>query len=346
MCFHCLYSNKPVMENNLIQQRLLSLVQDMTPDKYSLVFELSELLSVSTDSIYRRMRGETLLDVIELQKICLHYNISFDSICGTEQTGLVSFLYQPVIELSDFKKWMGTIAANLKTLLNKKDSYIIYAAIDIPVFHNFRFPLVSFFKTLYWLKSIANHSDYQNVKFSREHVNAEFVTAGKAMHELYSSIPSTEIWTDLITYSLLRQIDYYWDSGEFATREDALALCDEVEKEFEYLQNAAENGSKIPDKKKIPGDQVNFQLYDCDIEIANNCILVVNGEQKTVYQSTQTFNIITTSNTLFANETHRWLNTLIKKSTLISEVGGKQRSIFFREAFEHIARLKQKISDH
>ncbi len=332
------------MENNLIQHRLFAMVQDLTPDKYSLVFELSELLGVSTDSVYRRLRGETLLDINEIQKICLHYNISFDSICGTQQTGLVSFLYKPVIELVDYKKWMETIVSNLKTMVARKDAFIVYAAIDIPVFYNFRFPLVSNFKSMYWLKSIINHPDYQNIKFSCGHIAEEFIAAGKVMHDLYCAIPSTEIWTDLITYSLLRQIDYYWDSGEFETKEDALALCDEVEREFEYLQSAAENSSKIPNSKKIPGETANFQLYDCDIEIANNCIMTVCGDQKTVYLSTQTFNVISTSNTLFANETQRWLNSLIKKSTLISEVGGKQRSVFFREAFEKIKALKQKIS--
>lgn len=334
------------MENATIQQLLLGLVQDQTPDKYSLVFELSELLGVSTDSIYRRLRGETALDINEIQKICLHYNISFDSICGTRETGLVSFLYQPVKELSDFKNWIATITTNLKALQHKRDAHIIYAAIDIPVFHNFRFPLVSYFKTLYWLKSITNHPDYQNIKYSRDSINPEFVAAGNAMNELYSSVPTTEIWTDLITYSLVRQIEYYWDSGEFATKDDALALCDEVEKEFIYLQNAADSGSKILERKKIPGEAVNFQLYDCDIEIATNCILAINGEHKTAYISTHTFNIIITSNELFTGETHRWLNTLIKKSTLISEVGGKQRCIFFREAFDNITQLRHKITNH
>jgi len=334
------------MENNTIQQRLLSLVQDMTPDKYSLVFELSELLGVSTDSIYRRMRGETLLDINEIQKVCLHYNISFDSICGSEQTGLVSFIYQPIIEVSDFKRWMNTITAHLKTLQNKKDVHVIYAAIDVPVFHNFRFPLVSFFKTLYWLKSIVNHPDYQDIRFSKDSINPEFVAAGKIMAELYNAIPSTEIWTDLLTYGVLRQIDYYWDSGEFASKEDALALCDEVEKEFEYMQNAAASSSKNPERKKLPGDPVNFQVYDCDVEIATNCILVINGDHKTVYSSSQTFNILVTSNTIFADETYRWLNTLIRKSTLISEVSGKQRGLFFRESFNKIGQLKHKISNY
>jgi hypothetical protein len=315
------------MDLNTIQQRLLGLVQDQIPDKYSLVFELSELLGVSTDSVYRRIRGETLLDINEIQKICLHYNLSFDSVCGTEQTGLVSFQYQPIKEISDFENWLNMIVSNLKTLQHKKDAHIIYAAIDIPVFHNFRFPLVSYFKTLYWLKSITNHPDYKDTKFSRESINSEYVATGKAMHDLYNSIPSTEVWTDLITYSLLRQIDYYWDSGEFATRDDALALCDEVEKEFEYLQNIAANGSKIPDKHKLPGEPDNFQLYDCDIEIATNCIFVINGDQKTVYLSTQTFNLIITSNKVFTDETHRWLNTLIKKINADQRSGWKTKKL-------------------
>lgn len=333
------------MEDSSIQQRLLGLVQDQTPDKYSLVYELSELLGLSTDSVYRRLRSETLLNITEIQKICLHYNISYDSICGCEDSGLVSFQYKPVKDLADFNDWFTALASDLKSLQNKENAHVIYAAIDIPIFHNFRFPLVSYFKSLYWLKSITNHPDYQNVKFSLNDITNEFILKGKTLHELYAAIPSTEIWTDLITYSLLRQIDYYWDSGEFASIDDAMALCNEVEMEFEYLLSAAISSSKSPDKQKVPGEKVNYQLYDCDIEIATNCVLVISGNMKTIYLSTQTFNIIKTSNTIFTEETHRWLNSLLRKSTLISDVGEKQRSLFFKEAFENIRQLKQKIGN-
>jgi hypothetical protein len=331
------------MEKMAIQQRLLGLVQDQIPDKYSLVFELSELLGISNDSIYRRLRGTTLLSINEIQKICLHYNISFDSVCGSDQTGLVSFRYQPIHEISDFINWMKIITEALKAVQKKKNVYVMYAAIDIPIFHNFRFPLVSFFKTLYWLKSITRHPDYQRYKYSINDINPEFIVSGKAMHELYCSIPSIEIWTDLITYSLLRQIEFYWDSGEFASKEDALALCNEVEQEFNYLLLAAQFSSKMPDKPRLPGEPVNFQVYDCDIEIATNCIMSVDGNQKAVYVSTQTFNFISTSNSIYTEESFRWMNSLIKKSTLISEVGEKQRSLFFRDAFEKINLLRQKI---
>jgi len=333
------------MQNITIQQRLLGLVQDQIPDKYSFVYELSELLGISTDSVYRRLRCETLLNITEIQKICLHFNISFDSVYGCEDSGLVSFQYHPIKELADFNNWYLTLTNDLKALQNKEDTYIIYAAIDIPIFHNFKFPQVSYFKTLYWLKSISNHPDFQNVKFSLNNINNDFILKGKEMHALYAAVPSVEIWTDLITYSLLRQIDYYWDSGEFASKNDAMALCNEVGKEFEYLHAAAGTSSKITEKQKIPGEKINFQLYDCDIEIATNCVLVISGNMKTVYQSTQTFNIIKTSNIVFVEETHRWLNSLLKKSTLISDVGEKLRSLFFNDAYDKIRQLKNKISN-
>ncbi len=77
------------------------------------------------------------------------------------------------------------------------------------------------------------------MKFSNKIQKTEFVELGKEISELYCKIPSTEIWTDLILNALLKQIDYYWESGEFSSREDALELLEEVEKEFDYMQVAA-----------------------------------------------------------------------------------------------------------
>jgi hypothetical protein len=78
------------------------------------------------------------------------------------------------------------------------------------------------FKTLYWLKSIANHSDYQNVKFS-----------GNTLM-LNSLLPERLCdYTAPYRRRNMDRPDYAacWDKliitgfGEFATREDALALC-------------------------------------------------------------------------------------------------------------------------
>lgn len=329
-----------------IQQKLLGLIHDQVPDKFSYVDELSELLRISSDSVYRRLRGETLLSINEIRDLCLHYNISFDSVCGMENTGLVSFRYDPVKGAENFMEYLTSMRDVLKDLEHKGKAHITYAAIDIPILHNFRFPLVSFFKSFYWLKSISNFPGFRDLKFSRKILRPELVEIGKEINDLYCKIPSTEIWTDLILNALLKQIDYYWDSGEFNSREDALDLLDEVEKEFDYMQAAAEACTKNP-YAKVPSErQGNFQVYLCDIEISNNCILIQDGLNKSAYLSTHTFNKMVTSNVIFTEETQHWMDSLLSKSTLISCIGEKQRSMFFRSAQDKITQLRKKIGSN
>jgi hypothetical protein len=93
-------------------------------------------------------------------------------------------------------------------------------------------------------------------------------------------------------------------------------------------------------KSDKPG---NFEVYLCDIEISNNCILKQDGPHKSAYLSTHTFNKMVTSNLVFTEETQHWMDSLLAKSTLISSVGEKQRSMFFRNAQDKITQLRQKI---
>ena len=44
---------------------------------------ISEVLSISPDAAYRRFRGETLLTIYELEKLCQTFNISLDRLFQT-----------------------------------------------------------------------------------------------------------------------------------------------------------------------------------------------------------------------------------------------------------------------
>ena len=78
--------------NLSIQSALLARIEAMRPKNISIVNELAEVLDVSTDSVYRRMRGETHLSIIETAILCNHYKISFDSL-AFDQLQMVSFTY-------------------------------------------------------------------------------------------------------------------------------------------------------------------------------------------------------------------------------------------------------------
>ena len=69
------------MENRTdIQTLLFQKIIDQMPSHLSLADELAELLEISADSAYRRIRGEKPISVFEVQKLCNAYRFSFDDL--------------------------------------------------------------------------------------------------------------------------------------------------------------------------------------------------------------------------------------------------------------------------
>jgi hypothetical protein len=77
--------------------------------------------------------------------------------------------------------------------------------------------------------------------------------------------------------------------------------------------------------------------------VGNNSIVANIGNTKVSYVSYNTFNMMTTTNTLFVNEAEEWLKNLIKKSILISGVGEKQRNQFFKKLTIKLENMQSKI---
>lgn len=330
------------METSSLQDILFDKIKELLPANTSLVNELADIFDLSIDSAYRRIRGETALNIYEVATLCSHYKISFDSL-HDYHSGSVTFKYNFLKnnELG-FKGYLQNVYDDLKKIHDTKNSHIVFAAEDIPIFHHFKFPELSAFKMFYWMKSVMNVERYENEVFSPDIIDKEIKELAEKIYNLYSKTPSTEIWTELTIHSLLKQIEFYWESGYFATEEDALLLCGQVKMELENIQKQASLSSKITDDT-IANYENNYMLYISDIELGNNSILVRLGEAKMVYLIHYTFNSLITGNNTFSEETETWLNTIIKKSTLISGVSEKQRFQFFKKANTIVNKLIEKI---
>jgi len=311
----------------------------MIPSNHSLVDEIADLLKVSNDSAYRRIRGETVLSIDEVVMICNHYKISFDSF-NKQHLGTVTFNCKSLgNDDNSLESYLAGILNDLKKIQNFDKKEILYAAEDIPLFHNFKFPELTAFKLFYWNKSVINPPSLGGKKFNFNSVSKEFIDLSKSIYDVYSTISSVEIWTEETVSSLLKQIEFYWNSGLFERKEDALLVCDQAAEMISMIEKQAEMSSK----NKNAAYENNFALYNSEIMIGNNTILVNMGEVKVTYISYHFFNSMTTTNNSFCGETDSWLKNLIKKSTLISGVAAKQRYQFFKKNYEAIKKLSDSI---
>lgn len=326
-----------------LQNILFDKIKSVIPKNTSLSEGLADLLELSTDSIYRRIRGETSLTIDEVHLLCAHYRISFDSLC-INKSNTVSFAYNSLNSNEEgFEKYLHAILDHITIINKNQNKQIIYLAEDLPIFYNFYFKELSAFKMFYWMKSMINVASYSNKKFNPSIISDELLETARSIYDLYLSIPSIEIWTEGSILSLLKQIEFYWDSGHFQSKEDALLLCDQTIFLLNQIQQQAQANTKLPNTKTEEGSRANFKLYLCEIEIGNNCIHIITGETKSVYITHLTFNKLLTTNLDFCNDTEEWLETLIKKSVLISGASEKQRYRFFNNNLNEVNKLKERI---
>ena len=325
-----------------VQEILFQSIKSKLSPNLSFVHEISELLSISYDSAYRRIRGEKELSLEELKALCLHYNISVDALLNMKSNHVI-FSSMAIGENGiDIESWLQSLLAAIKQIHAAKDREIIYAAKDIPVFYYFEFPEIAAFKIYFWNKALIPASGYENRKLTLETPDKLYET-GRQLLAHYIKIPTIEIWSEETISSVLRQIEYCFVSGFFADTNDVYRLCDVLEAWLEHVQSQAEHGFQYMLGTQPQGIENNFRLYHNEVLVTDNTILVKTDGQKTSYNTYNVINQLVTTNTAFCDQIENSLRNLMQKSTLISSTSAKERNRFFKTLHEKVNALRSHI---
>lgn len=322
-----------------IQEQIFKLIKNQLPEHVKIAECISDLLQISIDSTYRRLRGEKLLDIGELFTLCKHFKISLESLQGTE---VVNFKYTALpADDTSLPVYLNGILKEMKTIASVGQKHIIFTAEDLPIFHYFNYELLTAFKLYYWNKSILNSPQLKGKKFHPNLIDSSLIATAKEIYELYVKIPSTEIWTEKTLQTVLKQIEFYWESGLFEKQEHALEACTQLTQMLSTVQEDA----TLESKERLTESEINYTLYRSEVTIGNNCIQVSINDLKMIYFSFNTFNSMSTNNHAFCEETNLWIKNLIGKSTQISGTAEKMRHQFFNLLNKQILALEQKIKN-
>ena len=323
-----------------LQTQFFEKIKDVTDPKISYIDELSDVLGVSRDSVYRRIRNETSLSLEEIIILSEYFKVSFD-LNQNQDKGTVTFGYKSMATQEDFKGYLKNIISDLSQIIQSDKKLVTYAASDVPVFHNFMFKDLTAFKVFYWMKGVVDDPILQGKQFDEDLIDPEVFELTKTLYKAYSLTPSREIWTPETVNSQIEQIRYYWESGLFKSKEDAVNVLEQAQESFNTIKEQVSRGTKILEGKDAGVN--NFEFYYSEIEIGNNTIMVDRGESKMLYLSFNSFNKMLTTNKKFCEETQNWLDNLIKKSVLISGVSEKLRYQFFNSINKKLAGVREQI---
>ena len=331
--------------NHDLQSSILDEIKSTLHPSISLADELADCLSVSKDSAYRRIRGETLFDITDLEKLTKKYNLSLDSFFGMKKAS-VSFNVQPInLTNFTFTDYFKSIEKNLSIIMAMSPKHMFYSARDVPIFHYFQDSELTSFKLFIWLKYYLNHPALHNLKFDSKKlpkILEEFDELSRRIWHLYLKIPSTEIWTYETPNITLRQLEFANQAG-IIEQDDCARLCDKLRNTLSHIQTQSEQGNKFNMGSKATLEGAEYNIYFNEVAIGDNSLLFKMGDKKMAFNTYSNLNYMTTTDQAYTDYIDAHFQSTMKNSTLISATSEKIRSKFFNALLKKVEIVESKI---
>ena len=331
------------MDANDHQRIFFQHIRSLIAPNLSFVDEMAEVLDISSDSAYRRIRGEKAISFDEIKKLCSRYRVSLDQIMNIDSDSTIFTGRNLETEEFDFENYLREILTSLKAIKSTTSKKIYYEAKDIPIFHHFQFPELATFKFFFWMKSVMYYPSYHKMYFEDNQLTDMFRNMAREIISTYCQIPSVEIWVVESINATIRQIEYYHEAGIFRKKETIALLYDQLSALADHIREQAEQGEKFLVGEKPRGNKGSYELYYNEVFLGHNTIVIETDGVLTTYLNHAVMNFMSTRDEVFNRYTLRSIENNMKKSVLISSVSEKERSRFFNILSANIAASRKGV---
>ncbi len=318
------------MENSQLQVMFFQYIKSKVPSHLSLVDELADLLNISIDSTYRRIRGEKMISLEEILKIASHFKLSIDQLLNlkTSDAKVFSGNYLTA-EHFNFEMYLQKMLETLTFFNSFKNRELIHFCKDFVVFYHFPYPELAAFKNYAWMKTILNFPALAHQSFSCDLFDKSTIDLCAKIAKQYSLIPGAEIMNVSNIHTTLYQIEFYKAGQEFRSEAELKTIYEQLHEMVDHIEAQAESGVKF-----MPGETPNSQsalysLYVNDFFTGDNSYLATMDGKRVSYLIHNYLNYLSTSDEMHTTYHYNFLENIKQKSILLSKSGEKLRSGFF-----------------
>ncbi|MBK7558760.1 MAG: hypothetical protein IPI54_11010 [Chitinophagaceae bacterium] len=332
------------MDNGNVQLRFFQYIKTKVPANVSFVDEIADLLNISNDSAYRRIRADKPISFEELQKLCVQYKVSLDQFLNLQSD---AFIFTGKLDNNEnfrFENWLEEVLKQYSIVSSFEKKHIYFLLKDLPFNMHFQIPELMAFKCFVWKRSFTGYQAEKGDTFTFDYPGFEEHNAiGQKIVQVYNTIPTTEIWNTEAINSTLQQIEYYYDAGNSISRDQAVILLNKVEELVSHVEKQAEAGCKFRIGEKPQPGSASYQLFNNELVLGDNTILAEMGEMKATFLNHSFMHFIATRDDSFNTAMLNKLNNLIQRSTLISTSNERERIGFFNLLRNEIKQRKEKM---
>ena len=306
-----------------LSKELIQVIKEATPSGSTLVDTLTDIIPMSKEAAYRRLRGEINFTCDEAVKIVTKFNVSLDCLIASSQEDRYSVQMTCVGETSTdlYRSSFNEIIAILKKLKTCSNPFIsISTNMFIPLSYTYKYETISKFRM--YISTLRWDDNHVPTKMHETDSPPGFIELENELFRELTSIPTNYICTPELVQAYVRDIKHcqkinlITDEEVLKMKNETFCLLDDMERDA----TRGKNHNNVPFYmylNKASFDTTTYMYYSSDeYEIVSMRLFGVG------FYFFKDIRII--------NQMKYLKNALIKNSTLISVSGEKQRIEFFR----------------
>jgi hypothetical protein len=326
-----------------LQRKILEKVTARFKKRSLAVETLSNLLKVSKDGIYRRLRGESALSPQEISLLAHNFNLSIDAILF-EQSEQILFSYslfsQPVTGIHDYVKEVYKQAQLSASL---REVQVSYATQEIPIFLYYVSPVLFRLKMYIYARTYWQLPSFREKAFSFDLIPEEACMLARQTAAIYNSLPSLEVWRPSLLDNTLSQVLFLATAGLFAHPEDSLLVLNAIQELMDHAKAMAKNGRKSAPGDLSTGAGGNYRMFYNEYSSTNDTILLESAQDSILFTSFGMPNFLTTRDSRLLEQIRSWFQELTNNSTSMTSHAAKNRERFFNQLSRKIQLTRERL---
>lgn len=240
-------------------------------------------------------------------------------------------------------QYLQDLCAKLELFKMLEQPHMYFHNKDIPLFHFMQFPELRDFKLFFWKRTLMGYPELARQQFNGDELDKEVTETAKKIIENYIKVPSTEIWCLENVNITISQIEFYRQSNVFANKQVVAKIYLQLEELLNHIELQAEAGKKFLYNQSASVNIASYDVYINECLIGDNMTYAKGGDRQLTFLNHNGLNFMGTQDKNFCDYTFKCLQNIMKKSSQVSVIGEKQRSIFFNTLREKIYKSKKVI---
>lgn len=341
-----LYTNNTNMHNttSTFQGLFLERLSQRFKTRSELVREVSKVLHVGRDAVYRRLRGDTAVTADELMLLADTFKVRME--VGTRTGGR----HIPILR---YPEGQHTIADEYDYFLHVQECFqrmkplgitgFDFASAELPLHYELATPTLRSFKIFMFGITAWNLDKWKQRPFSTDLI-------GGRLHRLIDhnlreqyTYPARELWSIGVLDVTLRQINYIAQVGRFADPQDIERIFEELLQVVDHLERMVYSNRRFPLGSEPTEGSPSLRVYHNELTNTSNVVLVKSAAKSCLFTTLFSPNYLASTDPVIADEVQGWFDNLVEHGNALHLEAGKYAAQYFQYLRRRIREQRERI---